>query len=124
MALNKGSSISVKLLSFGAYFGILRELVISLKCLMNISANLPSSDTISFCSIIIIFLASITNYWSKRSDSFQKLFLLTLAACILLKYSLHALFLILTGHFLAFCDGGGGGGVESTHLWKTMLLLS
>ena len=94
MALNKGSSILVKLLSFGSYSRILRDLVISLKCLLNISATLLSSDIMSFCFISISFFGLFYRFIrEERSDSFQNLFLFTLAACVLLKQSLSALFL-------------------------------
>ena len=80
-SLNTGPSILVKLLSFGAYSGILRDLVIPLKCLLNISAILLSSGTMSFCSISISFLACFTDLLEKKGPIvFQKLFLFTFAA--------------------------------------------
>ena len=72
VALNTGSSILVKLLSFGAYSGILRDLVISLKCLLNTSAILLSSDTMSFCSISISFLACFTDLLEKKGSMVSK----------------------------------------------------
>ena len=86
MALNTGSSILVKLLSFGVYSGILRDLVISLKCLLNTSATLLSSDTMSFSSMSISFLACFTDLLEKKGPvSFPKVIFLYISCLHIIK---------------------------------------
>ena len=52
-------------LSVGSYFGISMDLVMVLKYFMKISATSLSSDTISFFSIKIIFLACLIVLFEK-----------------------------------------------------------
>ena len=75
-----------EIIIFWAYSGILRDLVISLKCLLNISATLLSSDTMSFCSIGISFLACFTDLLEKKGpDSFPKVIFVYISCLHIIK---------------------------------------
>ena len=97
IALKTGSVILRYSLSIGWYFGISMVLWCYWNNISWKPLQLLSSDTISFLSSKMIFLACLIDLFEKKGPSvYQKLFLLTSFGWKLFKEFLHALFRSLT----------------------------